>query len=108
MLLTVACIIKMCTEYTILDVLNSYISYGIIVFLPNFAYAALPVGHVLKAPAPDLIIKKRRRFIKERTCGNWFMRIVFKALRIFYASFWYYFLPLLALILPFVQRFIME
>ena len=102
MLLTMACIIKMCTEYALLDILNSYISYGIIVFIPNFAYAALPVGHILKAPSENLVIKRRRRFIHSRTCGMWVLRVIYKGIRLFYSCFWYYFLPITACMLPFV------
>lgn len=103
MLLTMACIVKMCTEYTILDVLNSYISYGVIVFVPNFGLAAFPVGHPMKASAGDLTIKQRRRFIHSRPCGMWILRFNYKFWRIVYASFWYYFLPIVAMLMPFIQ-----
>merc|ERR1712166_485658 len=95
-LLTIACVIKMCTEYELLDILNSYISYGIIVFIPNFAYAALPVGHILKTPSADLVIKRRRRFIHSRTWDMWVPRFIYKGIRLFYSCFWYYFLPITA------------
>ena len=104
-LLVIACVVKMCTETSILDILNSYISYGIIVFVPNFAYAALPVGHALKAPSGDIMIKKRRRFIKSRTVGMWCCRFNFKFWRLFYCSFWYYYLPIVSVLLPFLQKY---
>ena len=96
-LLALACIIKMCREYTIIGVLNSYISYGIIVFVPNFAYASLPVGHSLKAVAPDLMHKRKRRFIKKRRCCFWILCFIYKIMKCFCSSFWYYFLPLIAI-----------
>ena len=73
-LLTIACIIKLLQNDDILSTLNAYISYGVIAFVPNFAYAALPVGHQLKPVAPGLLKTRHRRTIKKRNSCGWIMR----------------------------------
>ena len=100
--LTLCCIIKMVSQDNIIDTLNSYVAFAAIVMAPNFAYLGLPVGHPMKAVSPDLKITNKKRTIRDRTCINWTYRIIYKILRLCYTSFWYYFLPLIPLILPLI------
>lgn len=102
MMISLSCIVTMCAQNTFLDTLKSYVSYTAICFLPNFVFLGLPPGHSLKAASPDLSFTIRRRFIKHRPIHLWICRCLYKLQRFTYGSCWYYFLPIVALILPFI------
>jgi hypothetical protein len=101
--ISMACIIKMCTQSSFIDTLSSYVSYTAISFLPNFVYLALPVGASLKTPGPDLIKTNYKRTIK-RELKEYPCLFLYKTTRIFYGSVWFYFLPIFALVMPFVTH----
>jgi len=102
MMISLSCIFKICSVTTVISTLSSYVAYTAISFLPNFVFLSLPMGHPLKTPSPDLVVRNRRRDIKSRSVFFWFMRILYKSFRVLYCSFWFYFLPLLPLTLPFL------
>jgi len=64
LLIAVGCILKMCSQSTFLDTLTSFVSFVGIALLPNFVNLALPMGNVLKAPTPNLVVKNKRRYIQ--------------------------------------------
>ena len=104
MSLSLACIIKMCTQSTFIDTLSSYVSYTAICFLPNFVYLALPIGAPLRPASPDLIKTNFRRNIEKRECRYYPCLFVYRVTRIIYGSIWFYFLPITALVLPFITH----
>ena len=65
-----------------------------------FAWASLPPGHVLKAASGPLEIKNHRRYIESRSNTMWVLRVVYKVLRAFYGAVWFYFLPMVVIVLP--------
>ena len=103
LLISFSCIIKICNQSTVMDTLKSFVPYAAVAFVPNFVFMALPLGHPIKSGVQDLTIKNRRRNIEKRDALGWMWRCIYKTLRIFYCSFWFYFNTVLPIILPFVM-----
>ena len=96
--------VKLCTQTDVLVTFSCYVGYTAVCFLPNFVYAGLGVGHSFKKPTPPLLKTKYRRENHPRHIFMWIMRVVYKILRVLYASFWFYFGPTIVIILPFIFR----
>jgi hypothetical protein len=80
---------------------SSYISYGAICYTPMFVLNGLDEGDALKQKPKNLVkYEVHRREIDGRTFGNTILRVLYKLCRIFYCGFWYYFAPILILLLP--------
>ena len=102
------CIIFLCSLSDPITVLIRFIAFSSIGKIDNFYSAALPSEHKLHRPSETLIISKHRFQAEQeqekdktkRTCGSMTVRAIYKTLRIFYASFIFYFLPYLALFYP--------
>ena len=102
--ISLACIIKMCTQTSFIDTLSSYVSYTAISFLPNFVYLCLPIGAPLKPASPDLFTTIHKRQIEKRPPAIYIMLFFYRVIRIIYGSVWFYFHPVFALVMPFVTH----
>jgi hypothetical protein len=108
MMIALACLITMCGQSNFLDTLKSYVSYTAIAFLPNFVLMGLAPGNAIKTASPDLVTTIHRREIEGRPFALWVIRVIYKTMRLLYGSIWYYFLPMVALVLPFVTNNLMD
>lgn len=99
-MISMSCIIKICSVSSVIDTLSSYVSYTAISFMPNFVFLSLPQGHALKKATPDITIDNRRRNIEGHSIFFWCVRVIYKFFRIFFCSFWYYWAPLIPMSLP--------
>jgi hypothetical protein len=97
----VCCICKMCTCVTFLTTIHSFVYYMAIVNLPEFSYGALPPNSAIKRSSSEILITNFRRDNLEFSCGFKAMRFFYKVNRALYAGFFFYFMPFLALVLPF-------
>ena len=102
MALTLAIIIHISAQQTFLDTLTAFVTYTATCNVQVFAYASLPPGNPLKPVSPPLVVKNHRRDIKHRRYSMWILRVIYKFLRIIYGAVWFYFLPMVVIVLPFV------
>ena len=111
-----ACIIFLGSLNNPIGVIIRFIALGSIAKVDNFYFSALPAASSFKQAVPkEKQVKFRathyfrdcRPTSAKRTSGQsnqsafGFLRIVYKMFRIFYASFIYYFMPYLAVVVPF-------
>lgn len=100
--LVLAIIVHISAQNTFLDCLTAFVTYTATCNVPSFAAASLPLGNILKAPAPDLVVKNHRRDIEYRPVRMWVLRFIYKFERLIYGSVWFYFLPMVVIVLPLV------
>ena len=102
------CIIFLCSLSDPINVLIRFIAFASIGKIDNFYAAALPSEHKLKRPSAELKIRNHRFKTeqeedsekKERTCASVTARVIYKGIRIIYASLIFYFLPYMAIFYP--------
>lgn len=95
-------ILVICSCPTIMDVIMNFIALGAISEIDNYYLASLPVCTLKDALEVPLEVKRKSGDIKHRPCKPMFVRIVYRTLRIFQVSFYYYFTPFLAVILTYL------
>lgn len=95
-------ILVICSCPTIMDVIMNFIALGAISEIDNYYLASLPVCTLKDALEVPLEVKRKSGDIKHRPCKPKFVRIVYRTLRIFQVSFYYYFTPFLAVILTYL------
>lgn len=96
------CIIFLCSLTDPITILIRFIAFASIGKIDNFYAAALPSEHRLQRESQPLAVK-RHRFETEKeghSCGSFTARLIYKTIRIMYASFIFYFLPYMALFYP--------
>ena len=96
------CVIFLCSLNDPITILIRFIAFASIGKIDNFYAAALPSEHKLKRPPAELYIKNHRfeNEDKKQSCANWTTRLIYKTIRIIYASLIFYFLPYMALFYP--------
>ena len=98
------CILFLCSLTDPILILIRFIAFASIGKIDNFYASALPGEHKLQRDSDPLKINTRRADMKEkeggRQCSGAIARFIYKTVRIGYASFFFYFLPYLALFLP--------
>jgi hypothetical protein len=90
-----------------IDVIIKFIALTSIASIDNFYGNALPGENKVKknfAKGQPKFTKHRRSFKvgDTRTCGIKFLSIITKIIRIIYASWLFYFMPFLVLVLPYI------
>ena len=111
-----ACILFLGSLKNPIDVIIRFIALGSISKFDNFAYAAIPDTSSFKQSLPkekQVILKAthgfrdcrstsaKRKSGRSKQTAFGFLRIIYKMFRILYASFIYYFMPYLAVVVPF-------
>ena len=110
LLAEIFCIIFMCSLNDPINIIIRFVAFASIGNIDNFYYNALSPDHKLKKrkPADFEITHKRAMYDglngKERKCSFYIARVVYKTIRIFYASFLFYFLPYLAVFFPIIMH----
>ena len=99
----IACIFYLSSINTPMDVIIRFIAMGSIAKVDDFYASALPDDNRIKGKSSPMTVKFHRRGIqaKQTSMAYWLGRIVFKFFRILYASFIFYFMPYLILVLPY-------
>ena len=112
LLAEISCILYLSSINTPMDVIIRFIAMGSIAKVDDFYASALPDENKIKGklagkglPKP-MTVKFHRRDLQggndlPNKCSYYLGRLVFKTYRIFYASFVFYFMPYLILIVPY-------
>ena len=106
-----ACILYLGSKNTEIDVIIGFISLGSIAKVDDFYYSALPAENRVKGEVAPLEITMHKRQMRDsvlskstvgRTIQYWICRFIYKVMRIFYASYIFYFFPYTTLMAPYV------
>jgi len=94
----ISCIVFLATQTTTMTTLTKFISLAFISKVDDFYAAALTMAHPLKQPSKplDITIHWGDPETQKMPYGWKFLRFVYKYLRVSYCSFFYYFMPFLA------------
>jgi len=99
------CIFYLSSINTPMDVIIRFIAMGSIAKVDDFYASALPDENKIKGKSKPMTVKLHRRDLQlgkhSPSCAYWLGRFIFKSFRIFYASFVFYFMPYLILVLPY-------
>ena len=95
-------ILVICSCPTIMDVIMNFIALGAISEIDNYYLASLSVCPLKEALGEPLIVTRKNSQIKHRPCKPMFVHIIYRTLRVFQVSFYYYFTPFLAVILTYL------
>lgn len=90
-----------------MDVIIRFIAMGSIAKVDDFYYSALPDDNKVKGKTKPLLVKNHRRDYQEgnhppNDCAYWIGRTVYKFYRVLYASFVFYFMPYMILVVPYL------
>lgn len=100
----VFCIIFLCSLTDPILILIRFVAFASIGKVDDFYASALSPDHKMKKDSSDIMITNRRSMIEKSDekmpCSIKISRAIYKTLRIFYASFVFYFLPYMALFVP--------
>lgn len=97
-------VLLICGENNIKESVMNFIALGVIAEIDNF-YASSLKNFPLKecTKDPPTILKSNKDNIEEgRSAYQHIIRFFYKTLRTFYASFYYYFMPFLAVLLSYL------
>ena len=98
------CIIFLCSLTDPIMILIRFVAFASIGKVDDFYASALSPDHKMKKDSEDMMITNRRIDTEKKSdeipTSIKVSRVIYKALRIFYASFVFYFLPYLALFVP--------
>ena len=101
----IACIFYLSSINTPMDVIIRFIAMGSIAKVDDFYASALPDDNRIKGKSKPMTVKLHRRDHQEGkikpTMSYWLGRFIFKFFRILYASFIFYFMPYMILLLPY-------
>jgi len=88
----------------VLNVIIKYVSLAAIANIPRFYYASLVEHKLLKCGGKQVRISSYRhqKNLKNAPLGIKFLRLIYKAYRMFYCVISYYFFPFMAISLNFV------
>ena len=115
MLTELACILYLGSINAEIDVIIRFIALGSIAKVDDFYYSALPAENRVKGDVAPLVKTMHRRqmldteLAKSTVGGNvryWICRVVYKGMRIFYASYIFYFFPYTTLMAPYVSEYL--
>lgn len=92
------CILYIATQTSTISTVIKFVALGSIANVDNFYANALPGSYPLKQKSDPLPVKVRKGDpeTSNRTCCLWIMRFLYKAIRLIYCSFLFYFLPYFA------------
>jgi len=97
-------ILSICSLENTKEVIMNFIALGVIAEIDNYYLSALPPSELkcrLEEPFEIKILSKELKFW-ERDFKTKFVRCVYKFLRVFEVSFYYYFTPFIVLILTYL------
>lgn len=101
----VGCIFYLSSINTPMDVIIRFIAMGSIAKVDDFYASALPDENRIKGKSKPMTVKLHRRDMQDGKDSPglyyWIGRCIFKFFRILYASFVFYFMPYLILVLPY-------
>ena len=103
----IGCVIYLSSINSPMDVIIRFIAMGSIAKVDDFYASALPDENRIKGKSKPMLVKHHRRDIQNsgKRLGffsYWVGRFIFKTCRIIYASFVFYFLPYLILLVPYM------
>lgn len=101
-LLTIAVTCNICNGTNFLQVLLNFAAYSSTCMVPIFAAGQITPGSFMAAKMPEIEITQHRRYIESRRCMFWFLRSLHKTWRCMFCSIYYYFLPILTIVYPWV------
>ena len=109
LLAEIACITFLCSITSAIDVVIKFVALASIAKVDDFYASALPAdGNKIKKKTSPMVVRMHKRDIKAleakqgRFWARLFPRAIYKALRIFYASYLFYFMPYTSLFLPYL------
>jgi hypothetical protein len=99
----VSCVFFLCSLNDPINIIIRFVAFASIGKIDNFYAAALPSENKIMKDCDALKITNHQRDLaakKDRKASSYVARFIYKAVRITYASFIFYFLPYLALFIP--------
>ena len=95
-------ILVICSLPTIMEIIMNFIALGAISEIDNYYLASLSICPLKCALDEPLIVTRKGREMKERPCKPMLVHVIYRALRVFQVSFYYYFTPFLAVIFTYL------
>ena len=95
-------ILVICSLPTIMEIIMNFIALGAISEIDNYYLASLSICPLKCALEEPLIVTRKGRELNERPWKPMFVHVIYRALRVFQVSFYYYFTPFLAVIFTYL------
>lgn len=95
-------ILVICSLPTIMEIIMNFIALGAISEIDNYYLASLSICPLKCALEEPLVVTRKSSQLKGRPWKPMMVHVIYRALRVFQVSFYYYFTPFLAVIFTYL------